>query len=142
MRSSYALAWQATIRATSRSQEIHFTVNTGALIFAWTCMAATATALGLSLTVARRRRWGRPGFRWYASSNLIAGSAQLVNLYSRAGWAPYLFLLVAPPIVAGVLAEIRSSRRVDRASPATDPALGRPPDAASAPLTYWAVPAS
>jgi hypothetical protein len=91
-------------------------VNTDVLIFAWVWMAAMAVALGLSLTVARHKRWGRPAARWYAASYLLGGGAQLVNVYTGSTWAPYLFVLIGPPLVAGVLSDIRS-RRIDRAAP-------------------------
>ncbi len=92
-------------------------VNVAAVIFNWSCLAGYVLGLVLSLTVARRRRWTSPGRRWFLASCVMAEGAELVNLYTRARWAPYLFALTAPFLLAAIVAELRSARRAAGADP-------------------------
>jgi hypothetical protein len=82
-------------------------VNTSAIVFGWCCIAVLAAVLGLSLTAARRTRLGRPFARWCLVATMYGGSAQLVNLYTHAYWAPYLFWLVGPVVLGALVAEFR-----------------------------------
>jgi hypothetical protein len=92
-------------------------VNVTAVIFNWSCLAACVMALSLSLTVARRTRWGRPPSQLVLAACVVGEGVELINLYTRASWAPYLFWVGAPFLFAIILAELRSARRAATARP-------------------------
>jgi hypothetical protein len=89
-------------------------VDVGALIFNWSCLTITVVALGVSLTVARCRRWARPASQWFLASCVVGTGVNLINLYTRAHWAPYLFWLVGPLLIASVVTAILESVRSHR----------------------------
>jgi hypothetical protein len=86
-------------------------VDTGALIANWVCWGVVAIALGLILTVARSSRYGRFFYRFMVASVLVIVSANLVNLYTRARWAIFLFSAPLLVLVMGAIAENRRLRR-------------------------------
>jgi hypothetical protein len=91
-------------------------METSALFFNWACWAAVVIGLGLTLTVARHTRWGRASSRLVIASYLAGLSAELVNLYTHARWAPFLFFLTAPFLVMALVAEIAGARRAARSA--------------------------
>jgi hypothetical protein len=84
-------------------------VDIDVVIFNWACWGLVAADLTLTLTVARHTRWGRPGMRWLVAGTLIGVSANLVNLYAHARWAPLLFILTVPFLIMGSVSAARSA---------------------------------
>jgi hypothetical protein len=74
-------------------------------------------ALGLSLTLAKRTRLGRPAPRWILSGGLVIETAELINLYVQEQWAAYLFLIALPFLLGPLAAEIRSLAARKNGSP-------------------------
>jgi hypothetical protein len=85
-------------------------VNVAAVVYNWSSLAACVIALSLSLTVSRRTRFGRPSSQLALAACVIDEGVELINFYTRASWAPYLFCLNAPILFAVILAEVRSRR--------------------------------
>jgi hypothetical protein len=89
-------------------------VNVAAVIFNWACLAVAVIVLGWSLTMAPRTRSSKAPFQWFLAGCVIEEGAELVNLYTRASWAPYLFWLGGPFLVAGLYATILELNRWNR----------------------------
>lgn len=78
------------------------------MILAWSGLGALAVALGLSLTVARRTRFGWPWGTWALVMCLVLEGAQLVNLYvHHQHWTPFLFGIVPLVALAGLATQFR-----------------------------------
>jgi hypothetical protein len=85
-------------------------MNHAVVLYNWSCLAIVVAMLGASFTFARKTRLARPANRWFVTSCVVGGGAELFNLYTRTSWGAYLFWLVGPFVVAAAIAEIGSLR--------------------------------
>ncbi len=79
-----------------------------AVIATWSCLGALTVGLGLSLTVARRTRFGWPSGSWALLTCMVLEGVQLVNLYvHHEHWTPFLFGLVPLVALTGLAVQFR-----------------------------------
>jgi hypothetical protein len=97
-------------------------VDTDAVVANWSVMGLLLVGLGLSLTVARRTRLGRPVSRWAFVAGIAIEGSELVNLYVRHHhWTSALFFIVG--IGASAMLAAASIRKRSASHPPDAPGV-------------------